>query len=91
MSMPANIDAREHWRRTLRRISMLLAVWFLAGPVLSIIFVEQLNAFRIGGVPLGFWMGQQGAIYIFVVLIFLNAWLADRDDRLFGGAGEAGL
>jgi putative solute:sodium symporter small subunit len=86
MSVPARIDAREHWRRTLRRIALLLAVWFTAGPLLSIVFVEELNAFRIGGVPFGFWMGQQGSIYIFVVLIFLNAWLADRDDRHFDGA-----
>jgi putative solute:sodium symporter small subunit len=35
-------------------------------------------------VPLGFWMAQQGSIYVFVVLIFLNAWLADRADRAFG-------
>jgi putative solute:sodium symporter small subunit len=26
-------------------------------------------------------MGQQGSIYVFVVLIFVNAWMADRLDR----------
>ncbi len=29
-------------------------------------------------------MAQQGSIYVFVVLIFLNAWLADRADRAHG-------
>jgi putative solute:sodium symporter small subunit len=77
-------DHEGYWRRTLRRISLLLAVWFLVGPVMGILFVEPLNRFSLGGIPFGFWMAQQGAIYVFVILIFLNAWLADRTDREFG-------
>ena len=83
MAARAHFDPKEYWRRTLRRLLLLLAIWFLVGPVLSIIAVEPLNRFSIGGVPLGFWMGQQGSIYVFVVLIFMNAWLADRLDREF--------
>ena len=78
-----SFDRDRYWRRTLTRIGALLAVWVLVGPVMGIIFVEQLNAFSIGGVPFGFWMAQQGAIYVFVALIFLNAWLADGTDREF--------
>lgn len=77
-----------YWRRTLRRTLLLLGVWLLVGPVLGILLVEPLNHFRFGGVPLGFWIAQQGAIYVFVVLIFLNAWLADRQDRSFGMGAE---
>ena len=76
-------DRDLYWRRTLTRIVALMSVWLLAGPVMGILFAEQLNAFSLGGVPLGFWMAQQGAIYVFVVLIFVNAWLADRTDREF--------
>lgn len=94
--MPA-FDQHAYWRATLRRIAILLAIWLLAGPVMSILFVERLNAFTLGGLPFGFWMGQQGAIYVFVILIFVNAWLADRQDARFGvrepehraGAGRA--
>jgi putative solute:sodium symporter small subunit len=75
------LDRRTHWRATLRRIAILLAIWALVGPLMSILFVEQLNAYTIGGVPFGFWMGHQGSIYVFVVLIFVNAWMADRLDR----------
>lgn len=75
------LDRRAHWRATLRRIAVLLVIWALVGPVMSILFVEQLNTISIGGVPFGFWMGQQGSIYVFVVLIFVNAWMADRLDR----------
>jgi putative solute:sodium symporter small subunit len=83
MSVARTFDREAYWRRTLRRILMLLAIWLLAGPVMSIVFVEQLNQFSLAGIPFGFWMGQQGSIYVFVVLIFLNAYLADRLDREF--------
>lgn len=83
MSAATAFDRDAYWRRTLRRILWLLAVWLLVGPVMSIILVELLNRLSIGGIPFGFWMGQQGAIYVFVSLIFLNAWLADRQDREF--------
>jgi putative solute:sodium symporter small subunit len=49
--------------------------------VMSILLVERLNTVTIAGVPFGFWMGQQGSIYVFVILIFVNAWMADRLDR----------
>ena len=77
-------DRRGYWRGTLRRILLLLTVWALAGPVLGILLVEPMNAFSIAGLPLGFWIAQQGSIYVFVVLIFANAWLADRADRAHG-------
>jgi putative solute:sodium symporter small subunit len=77
-------DPRAYWRDTVRRILLLLAVWLVAGPVLGILLVEPLNRYAVAGVPLGFWMAQQGSIYVFVLLIFVNAWLADRADRAFG-------
>lgn len=76
-------DRSRYWRRTVHRILALLAVWLLAGPVMSIVLVEPLNRYSVGGVPFGFWMAQQGSIYVFVVLIFVNAWLADRLDHEF--------
>jgi putative solute:sodium symporter small subunit len=84
MSSHPAFDRELYWRRTVRRILALLAVWLLAGPVMSIVLVEPLNRFSLAGVPFGFWMAQQGSIYVFVVLIFVNAWLADRTDREFG-------
>jgi putative solute:sodium symporter small subunit len=84
-----SFDRHAHWRATVRRIVMLLAIWALVGPVMSILFVEQLNTLSIAGVPFGFWMGQQGSIYVFVILIFVNAWMADRLDRQTREAGRA--
>jgi len=76
-------DRRLYWRRTGHRILVLLSIWFIAGPVMSIILVRPLNELSIGAVPFGFWMAQQGSIYVFVILTFVNAWLADRTDREF--------
>lgn len=83
-------DGARYWRKTLTRILVLLGIWFIAGPLMGIILVEPLNQFSIGDVPFGFWMAQQGAIYVFVLLIFLNAWLADRTDREFDVHETAG-
>jgi putative solute:sodium symporter small subunit len=74
-------DSRVNWRNNLRLTAPLLAIWLLAGPVFGIVLVDWLNGFRIGGVPLGFWVSLQGSIYVFVVLIFLYAVLSDRAER----------
>jgi putative solute:sodium symporter small subunit len=84
MNRGSVFDRRAYWKRTMRRTLVLLSIWALAGPLMSILLVEQLNQFSLGGIPFGFWMGQQGSIYVFVVLIFVYAYLSDRTDREFG-------
>ncbi len=77
---------RRYWRANIRLIGVLLAIWAAVSFGCSILFVEQLNAFTIGQLPLGFWFAQQGSIYVFVVLVFIYAWSMDRLDRKFGVA-----
>jgi len=74
---------RAYWRANLRILVILLCLWATASFVLSIFLVEPLNRFRVGGFPLGFWFAQQGAIYVFVALIFVYAKLMDRLDARF--------
>jgi putative solute:sodium symporter small subunit len=38
---------------------------------------------RIGGFGLGFWFSQQGAIYIFVIIIFVYVFLMNRLDKIY--------
>ena len=78
-----SFDRDLYWRRTIRRILVLVGIWVLVGPIMGILFVDTLNRATIGGVPFGFWMAQQGSIYVFVILIFVNSWMADRLDREF--------
>lgn len=74
---------RAYWRRNLRYLVVLLSIWFLVSYGAGILFVEPLNQIRLGGFKLGFWFAQQGAIYWFVVLIFVYVWLMNRLDREF--------
>jgi len=39
--------------------------------------------FRLGGFKLGFWIAQQGAIYIFLIIIALYVWLMNKLDKEF--------
>jgi len=70
----------EYWRENLRLLGALLVIWFTSSFGLGILFVETLNRVHVGGFPLGFWFAQQGAIYIFIVLILVYALWMDRID-----------
>jgi len=77
-------EARSaYWQANLRLLSILLVIWFLVSFVLGILLSQPLNAFSIGGYPLGFWFAQQGSIYTFIVLIFVYAWRMNALDRKF--------
>lgn len=79
-----NLSSRKaYWRANRALIRNLLIIWALVSIVMSILLVEPLNNFQIGGVPFGFWMAQQGSIYVFVLLIFIYAVQMDRLDRKY--------
>ena len=67
-------------------IAVLLTIWALVSYGFGILFVERLNQWKIGELPLGFWFAQQGSIYVFVILVFVYAWRMDRLDRKYGVA-----
>lgn len=73
----------DYWRRNLRLTLGLLAVWFVVGYLLAIVFAPALNAFSFLGAPLGFWIAQNGAIYVFVLLILIYAFRMNRLDDEF--------
>ena len=87
MTRPKNADRSpiEYWRRNLRYLAALLLVWFVVSYGAGILFADSLNRVTIPGTgfPLGFWFAQQGAIYVFVVLIFVYVFLMNRLDRDF--------
>lgn len=75
---------KEYWRRNLRLMVILLAIWFVVSFGCGILFIEQLNKIEINHFPLGLWFAQQGSIYTFVILILVYAVLMDRLDDRFG-------
>ena len=76
-------DRASYWKANLRLVTGCLIVWFIVSFGLGIMFVEQMNAFSLGGYKLGFWFAQQGSIYTFVFLIFFYAWRMNKLDRQF--------
>jgi putative solute:sodium symporter small subunit len=72
-----------YWRAVIRLTLILLSIWALVSLVAGILLVEPLNNFKVGRLPAGFWMAQQGSIIVFVVLIFVYARRMDRLDHKF--------
>ncbi len=71
----------DYWRQNIRLIRWLLVVWAAVSLGAGILFVKPLNAISIGHLPFGFWMAQQGSIFVFVVLIFIYARRMDKIDH----------
>ncbi len=74
----ASID--RYWRANLRIMAVLLSAWAAAGLGCGVLLAETLNAYRLGGFPLGFWFAQQGSILTFVLLILVYAVTLNRLD-----------
>jgi len=74
---------QQYWKRNVRILLLLLGAWFTVSYLFGIVFVEELNQFRLGGFKLGFWFAQQGAIYAFVIIIFIYVWLMNKLDKEF--------
>lgn len=74
---------REYWRRNLQLTAVLLALWFLVTYVMAY-FAPQLNAIKLFGFPLAFYMGAQGSLVIYVLIIAFYAWRMNRLDREYG-------
>ncbi|HZK52475.1 MAG TPA: DUF4212 domain-containing protein [Actinomycetota bacterium] len=75
--------SRGYWRANLKVKVPLLVIWGIFGYVLAILLAEPLNNITFIGFPLGFWFAQQGAIIVFVALIFIYAKRMDRVDEEF--------
>ncbi|MBT4413928.1 putative solute:sodium symporter small subunit [Polaribacter sp. Hel1_33_78] len=77
-------NKKKYWKKNLKYVSILLSIWFLVSFVFGILLFDELNMIRLGGFKLGFWFAQQGAIYVFVILIFVYIKLMNKLDKKFG-------
>ena len=79
-------DPRRYWRVNLWVLSSLLIIWFVASILLSVVWADALNQYKLAGFPLGFWMSQQGAILVFVLLILVYAIIMGGMDKKFNAS-----
>ncbi len=73
-----------YWKTNLKYLLILLSIWFLVSFGAGILFRETLDNITFGGFKLGFWFAQQGAIYIFVILIVVYVRLMNKLDKKYG-------
>lgn len=76
--------AKAYWKDTVRLTIGLLVIWFAVSYGAGILLRDWLDQVSIGGAPLGFWFAQQGAIYVFVGLIFFYCWAMRRIEKKHG-------
>ena len=76
-------NSQAYWKATIKLLTNILIVWFVVSFGAGILFAEQLNNFKLGGYPVGFWFAQQGAIYVFIIQIFYYAKRMNEIDREF--------
>ena len=77
----SNKNLQEYWQKNLRLLTLLLIVWFVVSYGFGILLAEPLNKIQIGGFKLGFWFAQQGAIYVFIALIFIYVNRMNKLDK----------
>nr|WP_300529059.1 DUF4212 domain-containing protein [Maricaulis sp.] len=75
---------KAYWRENLTLMGILLSIWFAVSFGAGILAREWLDQFSIGGAPLGFWFAQQGAIFVFVALIFIYVHRMHKIEQKYG-------
>lgn len=83
MAFHSEQDKSTYWRRNVSLMGKLLAIWFIVSFGFGILWVNYLNEITFFGFKLGFWFAQQGAIFTFVILIFVYVARMNQIDKAF--------
>jgi putative solute:sodium symporter small subunit len=87
---PETVDQRRaYWRYNLALTLGLLCLWVIVTFV-PIYWARDLNHISLFGWPLAFYMGAQGALITYLLIVWVYAQGMDRLDRRFGVA-EGGV
>jgi putative solute:sodium symporter small subunit len=74
---------RQYWSKNLRLTALLLAGWAVVTFV-PVYWAQALNRIVLFGWPLAYYMGAQGSLIVYVLLIWIYARRMDRLDRDYG-------
>ncbi|MBU6305593.1 MAG: DUF4212 domain-containing protein [Betaproteobacteria bacterium] len=75
---------QEYWSKTLRLTAVLLAIWFIVTFVVG--FYARELSFNFFGWPFAFYMGAQGSLIIYILIIWYYAKSMNKLDQEFGVA-----
>ena len=70
---------KQYWSKNLRVTSILLLIWFVVTYVVGF-YARDLN-FNFFGWPFSFWVGAQGALVIYVLIIAYYAHYMNNLDK----------
>lgn len=76
-------QADAYWKENLTYIAILLSIWFGVSYFAGILVVDQLDAIKVMGFPLGFWFANQGSEVTFVILIVIYVYLMNNLDKKY--------
>jgi putative solute:sodium symporter small subunit len=74
---------KAYWSYNVKLTAIILGIWFVVTYV-AIFFSPELNNIVIFGFPMGYYMGAQGSLIIFVILIFWYAFKMNAADKEYG-------
>jgi putative solute:sodium symporter small subunit len=74
---------KEYWRKNLTITAILLFAWFVLTFVIGY-FARDLHEITILGFPFAFYMGAQGSLALYIVIIGVYAWYMNRLDKQYG-------
>lgn len=77
---------RSYWQKNLRITGILLMIWFLV--TFGVGFFARDLTFTFFGWPFSFWVGAQGALIVYVVIIWYYAHVMNKLDIEHGVAEE---
>jgi len=74
---------QDYWRRNLKITVILLAIWFFVTFVVGY-YARDISDITVMGFPLPFYMGAQGALVIYVLIIYFYAKYMNKLDNEYG-------
>jgi len=77
--MPDTPPLDHAWRRTLAVTAGLLLLWLVASFGVAL-FARELR-FELFGTPFGVWIAGQGALVVFLLIVWAAARIGAADDR----------
>jgi putative solute:sodium symporter small subunit len=80
--MQSDSRRQEYWSRNLRITAILLALWFVSTFVIG--WYARDLSFNFFGWPFAFWVGAQGALVLYVWIIWYYASYMNKLDKEFG-------
>ncbi len=69
---------RHYWRKNLNITSVLLAIWFVV--TFGVGYFARDLSFTFFGWPFSFWVGSQGALVVYVAIIWYYARYMNKLD-----------